>query len=183
MNCLEHRGIAALGIQIRTCRKSHATGNRGTEVSQYITEEIGCDDNFKALRVPDHEHGGCVDEQVASLDCRVFPAYLFKYLVPEDHGIIEGISLAHGGEGSALFFCELECISDDALTALAGEDAVLDHDLFRLILIEPGSASGVFALGVFSDESHIDVFPFYICKRTGSTFQELDRSQIDILVK
>ena len=183
MDCLEHRGIAALGIQVRSGRKSHTSGNRCSEVSQYIAEEVRRDDNFKALRVPDHEHGGCIDEQMACLDCRVFPTYLFKYLVPEDHGIIEGISLAHGGEGSALLFCELKCIPDDTFAALAGEDAVLDHDLFRLILIEPGSASGVFALGVFSDESHIDVFPLYICKRTGSTFQELDRSQIDILVK
>ena len=82
-----------------------------------------------------------------------------------------------------LFPRKLIGIPYDTLCSLAGEDAVLDDHLVRLTLVEPCALSCVLAFRVFADEGHIDLFRLHIFERALRSFQELDRPQIDILVK
>ena len=70
-----------------------------------------------------------------------------------------------------------------SVCSLAGEDAVLDDHLIGLPLVKPRALSGVLSLRVLTDEGHVDLFRLNIFERALRSLQELNRSQVYILVK
>ena len=84
-----------------------------------------------------------------------------------------------------LFFCarQLVGIPDDAACAAAGKHAGLGDELMLLPLIHPAAQAGVLAFAVFADKGHVNVLAPDIFERGLGPVQQLDRTQIDILVK
>ena len=117
------------------------------------------------------------------LDIRIFSAQLRKDLVPEDHGIIEGVRLADTCQGLSFFPGQFIGIADNPLAPLSGKDSVLNDHFFGLVLIQPGAAPGIFSFGIFPDKGHVDVFSFYIFQGAGCSREQLYRTQIDILIE
>ena len=135
------------------------------------------------LRIADHEHGGSVDKKMACLDVGIFPAHLLENLIPEDHGVVQSIGFAHGSEGASFFSGKFIGVTDHPLTAFARKYTVLNNDLVRLVLVQPGTASGIFSLGVLADKDHVDVLTAFPCKRARGAFEEPDRPEVYILIK
>ena len=82
-----------------------------------------------------------------------------------------------------LFFRQFIGITNDAFSTFSGENAVLNDHFARLSLVEPGALSGVFALGIFPNKSHIDVFNLHVLERAVSALEEPDRTEVDVLIK
>ena len=114
---------------------------------------------------------------------RVLLSHFLENAVPEDHRIVERICLADTGKCLVLLPRQLVGVPDDSLRSLAGKDAVLDDHLTRLPLVKPRALSGVLSLRVLTDEGHIDLFFLHIFQRALRSLQELNRSQVYILVK
>ena len=118
MDRLEHGRIFSFRIQVCAGREPDSAGDGGPEVGQDISEEVGGDHDLETSGVFYHKHGGGVDQTGPCLHFGIIFPDFGKYLVPEDHGIIEGIGLTDTGKGPALFFCQFIGVADDPLAAL-----------------------------------------------------------------
>ena len=183
MDRLKHGRELLFRVQVCAGRQPHAAGDSGAEVRQDVAEEVGGDHYLETLRVLDHEHGGGVHQQGVGLNVRELLPDFREDLVPEDHGIVQGIRLADAGQGLSLFPGQVICIADHALAAHTAEDTVLDDDLMGRAFVEPCTGAGILAFTVLPDKDHVDVLPRHVLQRTGSAFQKLYRAEIDILVK
>ena len=176
-----HAGV----VDVRTAHAAcgRAAGNGGAQVGEDVAKEVARDDDLEAFRVFDHEHAGSVDEEGIGLDVRVFLAHFGEDLVPEDHGVVQGVALADVGQCLVFLTGQFIGIAHDSFAALAGEDAVLDDYFVGLVLVEPGTGAGVFAFAVFADEGHVNVFALYIGQGARCAFQQFDGTQVDVFIE
>ena len=113
----------------------------------------------------------------------IFLPHFGKDLIPEHHGIVQGIPLGDAGEGFVFLPGQIIGIADDPFRAEPGEHTVLDHHFPGGILVQPGTGAGIFPFAVFPDKDHVDVLPLHAGQGTGSPFQQLHRPQVHIFIE
>ena len=183
MDWLEHGRKLLFGIEVRACRKPHAARNRRAKVRQDVPEEVGRHHNLEPFRILHHEHRCRINKIRMCLDIRIVRANLLEHLIPEDHRVVEGISLRDACQSLFLLPCKLVGVTHDAFATLPRENAMLDDGLLRRPPAAPLSGSRVLALGVLADENHVNVLALHTGKRTRSAFEELHRTHVHILVE
>ena len=68
--------------------------------SQDVPKQIGADHHLVPFGIFDHEHARCIDQIGMGFHFGIFLSQFRKDLVPENHGIIEGIALTDAGEAA-----------------------------------------------------------------------------------
>ncbi len=78
---------------------------------------------------------------------------------------------------------ELEGVRHDAVRAVPGEHALLDHGLAVGALEHPSAGAGVLPLGVLPHDVEVDVADLPAGERRADPRHQPDRSQVDVLVE
>src|SRR4051794_29425972 len=79
--------------------------------------------------------------------------------------------------------CGLERIAKDPVYSLAGKHALLNRALGLRTLVLDAADCRILALGVLTNDEHVDVFGGSACERTANARHEFHRPHIGVLVE
>ena len=157
---LEHRRVAALGVDVAGGRDAQAAGQRGGQVAQDVGMQVGGDQRVQRGRAVDHARGGGVDQFLV-------PAHIGELL-----GDLQPRSRPTSPSRGAAR-CDLvttvsslrgrDCASWKAKRMMRSTPArvIMRHvggHLDRVALVRAAADAGVFALGVLAHDHPVQVF-------------------------
>ena len=148
-----------------------------------------------------HPHAAGVNVLVIALDVRIITRDLREGTHPEVVGEGQDVGLGHQGDlpdealpaigggqaaeraGRGATAGQLERIAERPLDAGAGVDRGLDRDLLGRPLPQEPAGADVEVLVVLADDDHVDVLGPLAADRALDAREELDRAEVDVLVK
>ena len=176
-------GNRARRVDVARGRQAQRAHQRAADVGQDVPEQVAGDDHVQLLRVEHEARRQRVHVLVLDADLGVLLAHQRDDLVPEHHGVVEGVRLGAGDELLLALHRQVEGVADDALGALAGEERGLGHDLIGGARADPAADAAVLALGVLADRDEVDVRGGPIAQRARDARQQLGRPQVDVQVE
>lgn len=131
-----------------------AANQRGGDVGQDATVEVGHDHDVKLLGPADALHRGVVDDHVVALELGVVFGQPVEGAAEETVGELHDVGLVDAGDLLAVVGQgEAEGELGDALRLGAGDDLERLDDAGHALVLE----AAVLALGVLADDAHVDV--------------------------
>jgi hypothetical protein len=131
---VEEGGIRSFRVEVGRGCDPDCPGDGGRHLREQVTEEVGADDVEGVGG--EHEPGGQgVSVHQRCLDFRVVRGYLAEDLIEERHRNADSVRLGRPDQKVKSGLRRLESVTDNALHAASGKDALLDGDLIRGTLV------------------------------------------------
>ena len=180
----EHRGVAALRIDVAGGRHAEAAGQRGGEVGEDVGVEVGGDHGVDAARLQHHAHGHGVDQFLVPGDVGEVGGNFGGDFVPHHHAEFLRIGFGHHGQMLARPLARaIKGEAHDPLDPDTGENRHLGRHLLRQPTMRPPAMAGIFALGILPHDQPVEIAGPDVPQRRNHPRQHPRRANIGILIK
>ena len=183
---LEHRGGAAVGVDVAGRREPDTTGDGGGEVGDDVAEQIVGDDDVEPGRVLHQVDHRCIDMGVVVGDVGELGTDLLDRAAPHVPGVRQHVVLVQQGQLLALTSLRpRERIAHDALSAETGVDAHLGGQFVGCADAQGAAVTGVRTFRALADDDEVDALRrngIHV-QRTLDAGEQLGRTQVDVVVQ